>query len=98
MKNQTEYCDFVITNTGGPAKSNPLYDNDIYRLSALVDGIGWDAQLMNSLVSVRQGGTEKIQVFVSHDKSCSGSAKVILTARSENDSSKFVTSSFIIKK
>jgi M6 family metalloprotease-like protein len=98
MNNPAEYFNYTITNTGALSKTNPLNNNDIYRLSVSIEGEGWSAQISNSLASVRQGDSEKIPVFISHNEACSGSAKVILTARSENNPSKSDTSSFIIKK
>jgi M6 family metalloprotease-like protein len=98
MKNPADYCNYTITNTGEPSKINPALNNDIYRLSISIEGEGWNAQLLNSLASMKQGNSEKVPVYISHEKLCSGSAKVILTARSENDPSKTASSSFIIKK
>lgn len=97
MKNPAEYCNYTLTNIGAPAKT-AINNNDIYRLSVSVEGEGWNAQILNSLTSVQQGNSEKIPVFVSHNNTCSSSAKVTLTARSENDPSKSATSSFVIKK
>jgi len=93
-----EYFNYTITNTGAPSKTNPLNNNDIYRLSVSIEGEGWSAQLLNSLTSIQQGNSEKIPVYISCNETCSGSAKVILTTQSENDPSKSATSSFIIKK
>jgi M6 family metalloprotease-like protein len=98
MKNPAEYCNYSITNTGTPSKINPLYENDIYRLSVSIEGEGWNVQLLNSLTAVRQGNSEKIPVYISHNKTSSNSAKVTLTVRSENDPAISVTSSSIIKK
>lgn len=98
MKNPAQYCDFVISNTGESSINSQLNNSDIYRLSVSVEGKGWTAQLLNSLTSLTPGKTEKIPVYVSNEKNCSGSAKVILIAQSENDPSKSAISSFIIKK
>jgi hypothetical protein len=98
MKNLAGYFNYTITNTGAPSKTNPLNNNDIYRLSVSIEGEGWSAQLLNSLTSIQQGNSEKIPVYISRNETCSGSAKVILSTRSENDPSKSATSSFIIKK
>jgi M6 family metalloprotease-like protein len=98
MKNPAEFCNYTITNTGTYLKNTPPNNNDIYRLTVTVEGEGWNAQLLNSLIAIRQGNSEKIPVYVSHEIKCSGSAKVILTARSENDPSKSAASSFIVRK
>lgn len=98
MKFTSEYFDYTITNSGAPSELNPVNNYDIYRLSVSIEGEGWNAQLLNSLTSLAQGDSAKIPVYISHDTKCSGTAKVILTARSENDPSKSATSSFILKK
>lgn len=106
MKNQAEYCTYTITNTGEMAETDPALHNkdisaslnyDIFRLTINVEGEGWKAQLLNSLTSMKPGDSEKIPVYISHEKVHSNSAKVKLTARSENDPSKIVSSFFIIK-
>jgi hypothetical protein len=92
-------------NTGELAETDPALHKDIstslnydiYRLSVAVEGDGWNAQLLNSLVSMRQRDSEKILVFISHEKVHSNSAMVTLTARSENDREKTTSSAFIIK-
>jgi len=98
MNSPSEYYYYIITNTGEPSKVNPLNNSDIYRLSVSIEGKGWNALLQNSLISVTQGNSEKVPVYIFHDKICSGKAKVILTALSENDPSKSVISSFNIRK
>jgi len=106
MKNQAEYCTYTITNTGEIAETNPALHNkdvsaslnyDIFRLAINIEGEGWEAQLLNSLTSMKPGDSEKISVYISHGKVHSNSANVKLTARSENDPSKIVSSFFIIK-
>lgn len=106
MKNQAEYCTYTITNTGEMAETDPVLHNkeistslnyDIFRLTINVEGEGWDAQLLNSLASMKPGDSEKISVYISHEKVHSNSAKVKLTARSESDTAKGVSSSFRIK-
>jgi hypothetical protein len=106
MKNAAEYCDFTIINTGETAKTDLVSDlnnsenlnYDIYRLSVTIEGTGWNAQILNSLTSMKPGNSEKIPVYISYAKQCSASAKVTLTARSESDPSKTASASFIIKK
>jgi M6 family metalloprotease-like protein len=98
LKNPVQCYDFLISNTGESSKSNHSDNTDIYRLSVSVKGEGWTVQLLNSLTSLTPGNTEKIPVCVSHEKNCSGSARVILSVQSENDTSKSATASFIVKK
>jgi hypothetical protein len=105
MKDLAEYCTFNVRNTGeseepplsGDKNLSPSFNQDIYRLTATIEGEGWNFTLLNNLISIKSGNSEKVPVFVSHQKVFSGSAKVILTARSESDPSKFATSSFEIK-
>jgi hypothetical protein len=106
MKDPIESCTFSITNTGSPAKTDPALHNkniseslnyDIYRISAVVEGSGWNVQLENNLVSIKPGVSETETLYFSHEKECSTSAKVTITARSESDPSKTVSSSFKIK-
>jgi M6 family metalloprotease-like protein len=106
MKSQGEYYSFILQNTGEAAETDPaihkkdLSDNlnyDIYRLSVTVEGEGWNAILLNSLSSLRPGETEMIPVYISHDKVCSGSARVTLTTRSENDPGMRASSVLTIK-
>lgn len=106
MKNQEEYCIFTIKNTGEMAETDPVLhkndisaslDYDIFRLMINVEGEGWKAQLLNSLTSMKSGDSEKIPVYISHEKVHSNFAKVTLTAQSENDPSKTASSFFFIK-
>ncbi len=98
MKDPEEYFVYTVTNSGETLKTNPLNNIDIYRLSVSIEGDGWNAQLSNSLTSIMPGASEKIPVYISHDKTCTGTAKVTFTARSENDSTISASSSFLIKK
>jgi M6 family metalloprotease-like protein len=98
MKNPVEYFVYTVSNSGAPSIGSAFSNCDIYRLSVSVEGAGWNAQLLNSLKYVENGSSEKIPVYISHDKDCSGSAKVTLTIRSENDPSVSAASSLIIKK
>lgn len=72
-------------------------DNDIYRVSATVNGNGWNAQLLNSLVSYKPGETGKVELFLSREKSASPSAEVTLTLMSESDPSKKIVTSWKIR-
>jgi hypothetical protein len=106
MKSQGEYYSFTLQNTGEAAETDPAIHNkdisaslnyDIYRLSVMVDGEGWNAILLNSLSTLKPGETEMIPVYISHDKVCSRSARLTLTASSENDPEKRATSVLTIK-
>ena len=106
MKNHSGYCTFILRDTDKMAEKNPsprdleISNNlnyDIYRLSLAVEGKGWNATLMNNFSSLKPGNSENIPVYISHDKYCSGSARVTLTARSENGPEKSVSSVLKIK-
>ncbi|NWJ49594.1 MAG: peptidase M6 [Bacteroidetes bacterium] len=106
MKSQGEYLNFILSNTSLATMKDTAshkqilavsLNNDIYRLSVKVEGKGWKAQLLNALAAVKPGSTEKISIFLSNKKRCSGSAKVTLTAISESNPLKTVSSSFEIK-
>jgi hypothetical protein len=106
MKDQSEYCTFIITNTGEPAEADIAPHNknisanfnyDVYRISLGIEGEGWNAQLLNSLVSIKPGDSEKVPVYLSRKPVCSKSAKVTLMARSECDPAKTVSRSLDVK-
>jgi M6 family metalloprotease-like protein len=106
MKSQGEYYSFTLKNTGEVAETDPAIHNkdisaslnyDIYRLSVSVEGEGWNAELTNSLSTMKPGESEIIPVFISHDKVCSGSARITLTARSENNPEKSASAVLSIK-
>jgi M6 family metalloprotease-like protein len=106
MKSQGEYFNFSLADYDPVAASNPKQKpsipaatvyHDIMRLTVKIEGKGWNAQLLNSLASAKPNEPQRIGVYVSNVKNSSSSAKVTLTARSENKSSKILTSSFVIK-
>ena len=106
MKDAAEYCTFIITNTGEQAKEeidlhnkkiSANFNYDIYRISLGIEGEGWNAQLLNSLVSIKPGDCVKVPVYLSRKTVCSKSAKVTLTARSESDPAKIVSCSLEVK-
>ncbi len=105
MKSAAGYYFFTLTNTGESAEIDPLLHKpdrtdwlnfDIYRLSVTIEGKGWSGQLLNGLVSLKPLTSETVSVYLSHEKECSRTAKVILTAQSESDQTKTASSSFVI--
>ncbi|MBA7568712.1 hypothetical protein ES708_10446 [subsurface metagenome] len=95
-------CDFTVTNQGTSGKIEPgihpqdvskNIDYDIYRLKVVVEGAGWDAQLLNELACIKNGGTLSVPVYISKTEGKAGNARVTLIATSESDPSK---SSFAI--
>jgi len=106
MKTIAEYCSFTIANRGETEETDPSIQNmdiskyldcDIVRLDIIVEGEGWNGQLLNSLASMKPGESEEIIVYISHQEKCSKSAKVTLVARSENNSEEVGSSTFVIK-
>ncbi|MBA7552954.1 hypothetical protein ES705_45534 [subsurface metagenome] len=99
---QKGYCDFTVTNQGTSGKIEPgihpqdvskNIDYDIYRLKVVVEGAGWDAQLLNEIACIKNGGTLSVPVYISKTEGKAGNARVTLIATSESDPSK---SSFAI--
>ena len=78
-----EGSEVVVRNIGEGA--------DIYRLSATVQGAGWQVQLANALAAAPAGGTARAKLHITKG---SGPATLAVTAVSESDpSKKFVATS-----
>ena len=92
-------CEFPLVNTGRaaePAAQHPedvrrYLGGDVYRLSATVEGGGWEVAVPNQLATAEFGTS--VQVPVHARKSGAGSpvGRVRLTATSESDPSKTAT-------
>jgi hypothetical protein len=95
-------CTFELTNTGTGGGSVPDYledyTSDIYRLSAEVDGEGWEVVLPNALAAAASGDSVDVQVAAKASAHCSGKAKITLTAVSESDKSQSATAVCKISK
>ena len=70
---------------------------DIYRLSADVEGKGFQAQLINGFLSLEPGESGEVPVYISSEKGSSRKAKINLTVQSESDNSLKVTREITIK-
>ncbi|MFF0578580.1 M6 family metalloprotease domain-containing protein [Streptosporangium saharense] len=89
-------CRFPLFNTGrnAPAKGNHPEDvsaylgEDVYRLSATVEGRGWTASLPNQLATAGFGDQTLVAVNAQRASGGTRLAKVTLTATSESDPSK----------
>lgn len=79
----TARVDVPLANTG--AGGSGLYDSDIYRLSATVDGEGWEAWLPHEVRAVAAGGLGTAQVFATAAEGAAESATLTITATSETD-------------
>jgi len=84
---------FTLTNTGQaaptepalhPQDATPFLANDIYRLSAWVEGEGWSVQLSNSLAALPFGDSQPVPVHVGYTRNADRSARVWLRATSES--------------
>jgi M6 family metalloprotease-like protein len=93
-------CVFKLKNTGSkkdtdaslhPQDARAWLDNDIYRVTATVEGQGWSAQLLNGLSAVKFGNTSEIPVHATHAAGASATARITLKAVSESDPKKSAT-------
>jgi hypothetical protein len=78
-----------IANTGRAGKG--LYDSDIYRLSATVDGAGWSVQLPYEVKAVEARRALSAPVYATAEDGASETATVTITATSESDPSATAT-------
>ncbi|TYB97867.1 M6 family metalloprotease domain-containing protein [Micromonospora sp. WP24] len=93
-------CSFDLTNTGRyvaggqqhPEDASAYLKSDVYRLSASVGGKGWQVELPNELATAEFGDKTSVNVSVGASKQASPTTLVTLTATSESDPSKTVTS------
>ena len=86
----------ALVNTSAPARAEAgtAFGSDVYRLSAAVEGRGWNARLLNALAAVKAGGESPITVYVSYEPKAVKSATVTLRAVSESDPSRALTATF----
>jgi hypothetical protein len=91
----------TVRNTGAAAATapaghtrapKPTFDSDIYRVSVVVEGAGWEAAVQNALVAVKAGESARVPVFARQSSGTTATAKVTVTVTSESDSSRTVTS------
>jgi hypothetical protein len=79
----------ALTNTGEAGEG--VFDSDVYRLSASVEGDGWDVHLPYEVVAAASGETVPVSAYASAGAGAVESATVTVTATSEADSSVSVT-------
>jgi M6 family metalloprotease-like protein len=101
------HCSFVLENRGSAAIGHGTFhdglpshclDQDIYRLTATVEGSGWNVQLINELASVSFGEEKTITVYLQHGANPSETAIVTLTAVSESDPGKRAAAQVKLRK
>jgi M6 family metalloprotease-like protein len=78
-----------LTNTGDAGGG--VFDSDVYRLSADVEGEGWDVHVPYEVVAAASGETVPVSAYATASAGASESATVTVTATSEADSSVSVT-------
>jgi hypothetical protein len=78
-----------LTNTGQAGEG--VFDSDIYRLSASVEGEGWDVHVPYEVVAAASGETVPVTAYATAGEGASESATVSVTATSEADPSVSVT-------
>ena len=71
--------------------------NDVYRLSATIEGAGWETQLYNALATAKAGDDVEVRAFVTRAGAGPESAVVRLTATSESDPSKTDTATCSVR-
>lgn len=87
----------TVRNTGAaPATASdghtrapkPAFDSDIYRVSVVVDGAGWEAAVQNALIAVKAGESARVPVFARRSSGNMATATITVTVTSESDPSK----------
>lgn len=79
----------LVRNTGQAGTG--LFDSDVYRLSASVDGAGWNVHLPYEVRAVKAGEGLPTLAYAVAGEGASDSATVTVTATSEADPSKSAT-------
>lgn len=72
-----------LTNTGQAGEG--AFGSDVYRLSAVVDGAGWEVQLPYEVTAAAAGETVQVAAYAVAGAGASESATVTVTATSESD-------------
>ncbi|MFC7879007.1 M6 family metalloprotease domain-containing protein [Isoptericola sp. NPDC057391] len=72
-----------LANTG--EAGDGVHGSDVYRLSATVDGEGWDVTLPYELTAVEAGDAEPVAAYATAGDGAARSATVTITATSESD-------------
>jgi M6 family metalloprotease-like protein len=76
----------LLRNTGQAGSG--IFDSDVYRLSATVDGAGWTTHLPYEVRAVKAGDAMPTLAYAVAGDGASASATVTVTATSETDPSK----------
>jgi hypothetical protein len=74
-----------LTNTGDAGEG--VFASDVYRLSAAVEGEGWDVHVPYEVVAAASGETVPVSAYATAGEGAAESATVTVTATSEADPS-----------
>ncbi len=97
---------FRLTNTGTlapvdsahPRRRDAVFNADVYRLSATIDGEGWSADLVNEFAALPFGESTDVPVYIRRSSSAAESATVTLRAVSESDPSRVAVSTYAVRR
>ena len=90
---ETTLLDVPLTNTGQAGTG--IFDSDVYRISATVEGAGWDVWLPYKVRAAEAGQTVPVQAYATRAADSADSALVTITATSEADPN--VTQSVVVE-
>ena len=79
-----------------PRDESAFFRGDVYRLSARVDGSGWSVDLPTALAAVDFGDSQQIAAYVHRTRNAAAAAALYLTATSESDPTRTVTSKVVL--
>jgi hypothetical protein len=97
----------TVRNTGVSLTTSPAghtrapltaFDSDIYRVSVVVEGAGWEAGVQHALVAVKTGESVGVPVFARRNSGNASTAKVTVTLTSESDPSKKATTVTTVRR
>ena len=96
LRGKIQKSSFILRNADVPVSSpqgihpsgdiDDYLNNDIYRLGIDVEGEGWDAVILNELVTASTGEEVVIPVYIFNKPGAAASAEITLTAVSESNS------------
>lgn len=85
-----------LANTGEAGEG--VHGSDVYRLSASVDGAGWDVTLPYELTAVEAGDAASVAAYATAQDGAAREATVTITATSESDPDVVTTTSVTLTR
>jgi M6 family metalloprotease-like protein len=85
LTSTTKSIEASLMNTGDAGAA--LFDSDVYRISASVEGAGWNVWLPYEVRAARAGETVPVHVYATAEEGAADNALVTITATSEADPS-----------